>query len=171
MKNRKWLVAGIPLLVFVLMFGTIGFATDGVEPGPHGSQSWEIALGSSFAAGSPVFDTWLQWNILPRAFALRLTSSVIQVIPGTGTFAFSLAAVGTPYIYDFGLYFGLGAGATLTVSGGDAAGMFTSDAIAGLTIPIADIIGFYAQARMLGVITGGTFDATILPGFGFYILF
>jgi len=169
MKRDVLAIYAVPLVLLFVVLGCVAFG--GPEPGLHGRQSWTISLGSSFMAGSPTFDTWLQWNVIPRAFALRVSSSVLQVLPGSGTFAFSLSALGTPYIGDFGLYLGIGTGATLTVAGGSAAGTFMTDALAGMTIPIADIIGFYMQIRLLGIISGGTFNAIILPGLGFYILF
>ncbi|HIE48290.1 TPA: hypothetical protein EYP84_05315 [Candidatus Bipolaricaulota bacterium] len=130
----------------------------------------KLGVGGSFWMGTPVIDAFVEVSF-SEITAMRFNAGTMFSAGGFSAFTVDATFLITVELDAFQPYFGAGGGAYIETGGGIAAGLFTVNALAGLSLPISEAAGVYIQARFFGFQSGGTFVGYIMPGAGLYINF
>jgi len=156
---RKLLVA----LLAVGLLGAAGFAY--YSETPPSLSRWSIGLGTGFQGASPMFDGFLQLDLIPYYLDARIATSVVRLSDPTEVWVFA-TLLATPTLHDVGFYVGAGVGGFIEADEGVATAVFAAEALAGMEVAFTRTLRFFIQTRFLGSFSDGEIEGWIIPGFG-----
>ncbi len=141
------------LLAVLLLFGVVGMS------GPRYGGGWTAVSGTVW--GDLYFEYTFDW------LSVRTTFSLIDTAPATFFFGPSLMI--TPPLGPMELFVGGGPGVTVSGSGGALSGIFTFEALLGVTFPWIEYGGVSLGARFIGQVSGGTVSGFLAPQVSFFL--